>query len=99
MLKRTTNQKISEEELCESNENHVDDSEQRNANKPKTIKKLIFEISSEMMTLSDLVLSTGFTDVDDNFRLRQKLNDIIHLIRKTQDFALKVKNSNKKTSK
>jgi hypothetical protein len=52
ILKRTTNQKMSEEEFCESNENHVDDNEQRNANKPKTIKKLIFEISSEMMTLS-----------------------------------------------
>jgi hypothetical protein len=63
----------------------------------KSIVSLLKEINDEYITLSELVVDTGFTGVEDNFRLREKLNDIIHFIRKTQDFVIKVKNKNKKS--
>jgi hypothetical protein len=63
--------------------------------KPKTINKLILEANNDFVILVDLILSTGYTGVEDNYRIREKLNDIIHQIRKTQDFIIKIKSKSK----
>jgi tetrahydromethanopterin S-methyltransferase subunit A len=62
----------------------------------KSVISLLKEINDEYITLSELIVDTGFTGVEDNFRLREKLNDIIYQIRKTVNFVIKVKNKNKK---
>jgi len=77
-------------------------SKETNSNIPdaisiKSIISLLKEINEEYIILSELVVNTGFTGVDDNFRLREKLNDIVYQIRKTQNLVIKIKNKNKKT--
>jgi hypothetical protein len=66
--------------------------------KVKSILSLLKEIQKEYSILSELIIDTGFTGVEDNFRLREKLNDIIHQIRRTQDFVIKVKTKSKKSN-
>jgi hypothetical protein len=72
-------------------------SENSNSDSVKSIVSLLKEIHDEYIILSELVVDTGFTGIEDNFRLREKLNDIIHYIRKSQDFVIKVKSKNKKS--
>jgi hypothetical protein len=60
-------------------------------NKVKSLLSLLKEIQDEYAILSELIVSTGFTGVEDNFRIREGLNTIIHQIRRAQDYVIKVK--------
>jgi hypothetical protein len=64
-------------------------------NKPKTIKKLLAEVNNEFIILSDLILTTGYTGIQDNYKIRQKLNAIIYDVRKAQDLVIKIRSTTK----
>jgi NADH:ubiquinone oxidoreductase subunit C len=77
--------KISEEDSINCND----------VNKPKTIRKMLTELNDEFMILSDLIITTGYTGVQDNYKIRQKLNAIIYDVRKAQDLMIKIRSSTK----
>jgi hypothetical protein len=97
MLKKTINQKITEESSNDCNDEKKNDEEI--VIKPKTIKRLVADISSEFILLIDLILGTGYTGLDENYKIRQKLNLLIYDIRKAQDVMIKIKSSNKNKNK
>jgi hypothetical protein len=81
-----TKEVIISKEECQNQEKNL---------KPKSIIKLISEINSEFLTLSELILDTGYTGIQDNYKIRQRLNNIVHELRKSQDLVIKIRSSNK----
>jgi hypothetical protein len=67
-------------------------SQTKDNNKVKSVLSLVKEIHDEYSILSELILENGYTGVEDNFKIREKLNVIIYQIRRAQDFVIKVKN-------
>jgi hypothetical protein len=62
--------------------------------KPRTTKLLLNDIRKEYCILLNLIIETGFTGIEDNYRIRESLNKLIFEIRKIQDFVIKIKNKN-----
>jgi hypothetical protein len=62
--------------------------------KPKSTKVLLNDIRKEYCILLNLINETGFTGIEDNYRIRESLNKLIFEIRKIQDFVIKIKNKN-----
>jgi hypothetical protein len=56
---------------------------------------MLTELNEEFMILSDLILTTGYTGVQDNYKIRQKLNAIIYDVRKAQDLMIKIRSTTK----
>jgi hypothetical protein len=70
------------------------DVEQTPELKPRTTKLLLGDIRKEYCILLNLIVETGFTGIEDNYRIRESLNKLIFEIRKIQDFVIKIKNKN-----
>jgi hypothetical protein len=62
--------------------------------KPRTTKLLLVDIRKEYYILLNLIIETGFTGIEDNYRIRESLNKLIFEIRKIQDFVIKIKSKN-----
>jgi hypothetical protein len=62
--------------------------------KPRSTKLLLNDIRKEYCILLNLIIETGFTGIEDNYRIRESLNKLIFEIRKIQDFVIKIKNKN-----
>jgi hypothetical protein len=62
--------------------------------KPRSTKLLLGNIRKEYCILLNLIIETGFTGIEDNYRIRESLNKLIFEIRKIQDFVIKIKNKN-----
>jgi len=65
----------------------------------KSLVSLLKEINEEYIVLSELIVSTGFTGVEDNFKIRERLNIIVYQIRRAQDLLIKIKSRVKKEDK
>jgi hypothetical protein len=61
---------------------------------PRTTKILLNDIRKEYCILLNLIVETGFTGIEDNYRIRESLNKLIFEIRKIQDFVIKIKKKN-----
>jgi hypothetical protein len=61
---------------------------------PRTTKVLLNDIRKEYCILLNLIVETGFTGIEDNYRIRESLNKLIFEIRKIQDFVIKIKKKN-----
>jgi hypothetical protein len=61
---------------------------------PRTTKLLLGDIRKEYCILLNLIVETGFTGIEDNYRIRESLNKLIFEIRKIQDFVIKIKKKN-----
>jgi hypothetical protein len=62
---------------------------------PKSTKDLVIDILEEYKILFNLLHSSGFTGVEDNYKIRQMLNKIIFEIRRIQDFMIKTNTKSK----
>jgi hypothetical protein len=62
---------------------------------PKSTKDLAVDILEEYKIFYNLLHSSGFTGVDDNYKIRQMLNKIIYEIRRMQDFMIKTNTKSK----
>jgi hypothetical protein len=51
-------------------------------------------IRKEDFILLNLISETGFTGIEDNYRIRESLNKLIFEIRRVQDFVIKIKSRN-----
>jgi hypothetical protein len=65
----------------------------------KSLVSLLREINDEYIILSELIVSAGFTGVEDNFKIRERLNIIVYQIRRAQDLLIKIKSRVKKEDK
>jgi hypothetical protein len=84
--------KIESPPLIELKINEEVNAEQQTAEhqhlKPRTTKVLLNDIRKEYCILLNLINETGFTGIEDNYRIRESLNKLIFEIRKIQDFVI-----------
>jgi uncharacterized protein YehS (DUF1456 family) len=66
--------------------------------KYKTTKELATDVLDEYKVLCNLLTEAGFTGIEDNFRIREKLNGLIHEMRKIQDLLIKIKAKSSKNN-
>jgi hypothetical protein len=59
--------------------------------KPRTTKLLLNDIRKEYCILLNLIIETGFTGIESNYRIRESLNKLIFEIRRIQDLVIKIK--------
>jgi hypothetical protein len=62
---------------------------------PKSTKDLAIDILEEYKIFYNLFSSSGFTGIEDNYKIREMLNKIIYEIRRMQDFMIKTNTKSK----
>jgi hypothetical protein len=62
---------------------------------PRSTKDLAIDILEEYKIFYNLFSSSGFTGIEDNYKIREMLNKIIFEIRRMQDFMIKTNTKSK----